>query len=182
MKPLDRALQNIRVRMVRPYITPCSRVLDVGCADGALYRRVGPVERYVGIDPDAPDASPGPNAFFIRDVFPTPRLAATDRFDVIAVTAVLEHIPRDAQPAFAGACADHAASGAHLAITVPAPLVDSILGVLKRGSLLDGMKDAEHYGFDPALTPSVFERHGFRLERHRRFELGLNHLFVFRRQ
>jgi SAM-dependent methyltransferase len=181
MKPLDRALQHIRVRMVRPYITARSHVLDIGCADGALYSKVAPVERYVGIDPDAPDASPAPNVTFIRDVFPTPRLRSSDQFDVITVTAVLEHVPGEAQPAFARACAGHAKPGAHLAITVPAPVVDSILVALKRGSLLDGMKEGEHYGFDPSLTPSLFEPHGFRLERHRRFELGLNHLFVFRR-
>ena len=181
MKPLDRALQNIRVRMVRPYIAAGARVLDIGCADGALYRKIPDLGGYVGVDPDAPDGPAPPNARFIRDMFPTAALSATERFDVITVTAVLEHIPRAAQPAFAGACAQHAVPGGRLAITVPSPIVDTILHVLKRSAVLDGMKEDEHYGFDPAVTPSVFEPHGFVLERHQRFELGLNHLFVFRR-
>lgn len=181
MKPLDRALQRVRVRMVRPFIGPGARVLDVGCADGALYRAVGPLDRYVGVDPDAPSTAPSPNARFIRDVFPTSQLDPAELFDVITATAVLEHIPTGAQAEFARACARHIVPGGHLAITVPAPVVDSILDALKRVSLLDGMKDNEHYGFDPSATPSIFEPHGFRLARRRRFELGLNHLFVFRR-
>jgi trans-aconitate methyltransferase len=181
MKPLDRALQRVRVRMVRPYIAPGARVLDIGCADGALFRAVGRLDRYVGIDPDAPPMPPSANSRFIRDVFPTAQLDPAERFDVITATAVLEHVPHGAQSAFARACATHTVPGGRLAITVPAPLVDTILEALKRVSLLDGMKDEEHYGFNPAMTPSLFEPHGFRLERHSRFELGLNHLFVFRR-
>jgi 2-polyprenyl-3-methyl-5-hydroxy-6-metoxy-1,4-benzoquinol methylase len=181
MKPLDRVLQQVRVRMVRPCIAPGARLLDVGCADGALYRAVGRLERYVGVDPDAPASSPGAHVRFIRDVFPTSQLDPDEPFDVITATAVLEHIPRAAQGDFARACARHAVPGGRLAITVPAPIVDSILGALKRASLLDGMKEDEHYGFDPATTPLIFEPHGFRLEQHKRFEVGLNHLFVFRR-
>ena|SRR5688572_12467508 len=181
MKPLDRALQQMRVRMVSPYIKAGARVLDIGCADGILYRKVAPPDLYVGVDPDAPAAAPSPAVRFIRDVFPTQQLDPAERFDVITVTAVLEHVPRDAQSGFARACARHMMRGGCLAITVPSPIVDSILAFLKGASLLDGMKDEEHYGFDAGMTPAVFEPHGFRLERHSRFELGLNHLFVFRR-
>lgn len=181
MKYLDRALQRIRFRMIAPYIKPATRLLDIGCADGALYGKAEPLDRYVGVDPCAPITALSPNAKFIRDTFPTPQLTPTERFDVIAVTAVLEHVPREAQAAFASACARHSASRGCLAITVPSPAVDSILYLLKGVSLLDGMKDEEHYGFHPETTASIFEPHGFRLERHSRFELGLNHLFVFRR-
>jgi 2-polyprenyl-3-methyl-5-hydroxy-6-metoxy-1,4-benzoquinol methylase len=181
MKALDRALQGIRVRKVRPYIRAGARVLDIGCADGVLSREAGPLNRYVGIDPDAPAAASSANVRFIRDTFPTSQLGPADLFDVITATAVLEHVPRDAQAGFAKACARHVEPGGYLAITVPAPVVDSILALLKSASILDGMKDEQHYGFDPDATPRVFEPHGFRLERHSRFELGLNHLFVFKR-
>jgi 2-polyprenyl-3-methyl-5-hydroxy-6-metoxy-1,4-benzoquinol methylase len=172
----------MRLRMIRRCIPDGARVLDVGCADGSLYREAGPLGCYVGVDPDAPSDRPGANARFIRDVFPTALLDTAARFDVISVAAVLEHVPRGAQPAFAKACAAHLVPDGRLAITVPAPVVDSILGVLKNASLLDGMKEEEHYGFDPSVTPALFEPHGFALERHSRFELGLNHFFVFRRR
>lgn len=180
MKPLDRTLQQIRGRMVRPYVTTRTRLLDIGCADGALFRQLGPIATYVGVDPEAPEAPAGPNARFIHDSFPTQALDPDERFDVIAMTAVLEHVPVRAQPEFARACARHATPGCHLVVTVPSPAVDTILHMLKRVSVADGMRDDQHYGFDPRATPSVFEPAGFRLERHRRFELGLNHLFVFR--
>jgi SAM-dependent methyltransferase len=158
-----------------------ARVLDIGCADGVLYREATPLAWYVGIDPDVSEATPLGNGRFIRDVFPTSSLDAKERFDVIAAIAVLEHVPSEAQRAFAAACATHTVPGGRVIITVPSPLVDSILAVLKRGAILDGMKDEQHYGFDPASTTALFEPHGFRLERHTRFELGLNHLFVFQR-
>jgi 2-polyprenyl-3-methyl-5-hydroxy-6-metoxy-1,4-benzoquinol methylase len=72
MKPLDLVLQRIRVRAVSAYIKPGARLLDVGCADGVLYHAVGPLNAYVGVDPEAPTI-PGP-ARFICDTFPTSKL------------------------------------------------------------------------------------------------------------
>jgi 2-polyprenyl-3-methyl-5-hydroxy-6-metoxy-1,4-benzoquinol methylase len=181
MKRLDLILQHIRVCRVRGFIAAGARVLDIGCADGVLHREIPSLGFYVGIDPDASPATLLENGRFIRDTFPTPELGAAEHFDVITAMAVLEHVSRDAQPAFARACAEHIVPGGRLLITVPSPVVDSIIDVLKRASVLDGMKDEQHYGFDPETTPSLFEPYGFRLEAHSCFELGLNHLFVFRR-
>ncbi len=181
MKRVDRILQTLRVRQVAPYIAPGASVLDVGCADGALLRHVSCLGRYVGVDPDAPLVTVDSRARFIRGTFPTAELAAEDKFDVMTLLAVLEHVPVAAQPAFAQACARQVVPNGRLAITVPSPLVDPILDVLMRLAFLDGMETDQHYGFDPKHTPAVFEPFGFRLERHHRFELGLNHLFVFRR-
>jgi 2-polyprenyl-3-methyl-5-hydroxy-6-metoxy-1,4-benzoquinol methylase len=179
MKHFDRMLQLLRVQRVRPYIKPGARVLDIGCADGALYRSVARLDHYVGIDPDAPTCSTSANVRFIRGTFPTAALDPHEQFDVIAALAVLEHVPRDAHTEFARACAQHMAPGGYLAITVPSPIVDPIISALKSVGLLDGMREDQHYGYDPRTTPSIFERHGLRLDRHARFELGLNHLFVF---
>jgi 2-polyprenyl-3-methyl-5-hydroxy-6-metoxy-1,4-benzoquinol methylase len=181
MKWFDRALQGARLRKITPYISHETRLLDIGCADGALCRRVGQVRRYVGIDPDAPTMELTHNMTFIRDVFPTAVLNEQERFDVVAVTAVLEHIPAERQSGFAHACASCLVRRGRLLITVPSPWVDMLLALLKRAKVLDGMKEDEHYGYDPSRTPGIFEAHGFELERHSRFELGLNHLFVFRR-
>jgi SAM-dependent methyltransferase len=181
MKKLDRLLQHMRVRKVLPLIAPGARVLDIGCADGVLYRNGPRLGRYVGVDPDAPSDGPRDGATFVRGTFPSAALGPEDRFDVITLLAVLEHVPIGAQPAFAGACAAHLVPGGVLAITVPSAAVDRILDVLKALRALDGMETGQHYGFDPATTPAVFLPHGFRLERHETFELGLNHLYVLRR-
>jgi hypothetical protein len=66
-------------------------------------------------------------------------------------------------------------------ITVPSPLVDPILDVLRALRVLDGMETEQHYGFKPSETKRLFGDAGFVLEKHEKFELGLNELFVFRR-
>jgi SAM-dependent methyltransferase len=181
MKWLDRKLQEIRLRSVLPYIGAGARVLDLGCADGILADLIPSMRGYVGIDPDAPEHANSSVRTYVRGHFPSALAPGDEPFDVIVVTAVLEHVPRAEQPAFATACASNLVHGGRLALTVPAPAVDRILAILKRIALVDGMREDEHYGFDPSLTCGLFEASGFRLEHHRRFELGLNHLFVFQR-
>ena len=45
--------------------------------------------------------------------------------------------------------------------------------------MIDGMSVEEHYGFDPARTEAIFAPPDFRLVERRRFQLGLNNLYVF---
>ncbi len=40
----------------------------------------------------------------------------------------------------------------------------------------------EHYGFEPGDTAVIFAGPRFRLLHHSRFQLGLNHLYVFEKQ
>jgi hypothetical protein len=44
------------------------------------------------------------------------------------------------------------------------------------------MHEEQHFGLDPRHVVALFERSGLVLERHARFELGLNHLLVFRKR
>jgi hypothetical protein len=60
-------------------------------------------------------------------------------------------------------------------------MVDRVLDVLIRLRVLDGMHEEEHHGFEASLTPGFFTAAGFELEKARRFQLGLNNLFVFRK-
>jgi len=180
VKRLDRILQRLRIAQAVPWARPGARVLDIGCAGGELYGCVPGVKQYVGVDPDAPEPFAA-NVRFVRDVFPTPAIDPAERFDLVTALAVLEHVPADVQPEFARACAHCLAPGGRLAITVPSAFVDVILAGLQRLRLVDGMHAEQHFGYDPGRTPDLFASPGLALLRRRRFELGLNHLFVFER-
>ncbi|HSS62417.1 MAG TPA: hypothetical protein VLK30_13265, partial [Candidatus Limnocylindrales bacterium] len=117
---------------------------------------------------------------YVQGSFPT-AMPAGEPFDVVAALAILEHIPGQDQAAFAAGCANQMRFGGRLVITVPSSRVDDILRVLKTLRVVDGMHEEQHYGFDPAKAIAMFEQAGLVLERHSLFEIGLNHLLVFRK-
>ncbi|HVR88235.1 MAG TPA: class I SAM-dependent methyltransferase [Candidatus Limnocylindria bacterium] len=181
MKLLDRALQRRRIAVAASWIPRESRVLDVGCADGALFELLRDrVAGGVGIDPQATPAAARGGVRLLRGMFPAD--APDERFDAITMLAVLEHLPASSHAATGEAAARLLRPGGRLVITVPEPAVDRIVDVLTRFGLADGMSLAEHHGFQTQDTPGIFEPHGFRLLTHRRFQLGLNNLFVFERR
>lgn len=179
MTLLDRFLQRWRIRRAVEHLPRRARILDVGAGDGILLRMVAATNS-VGIDPTLPDHSTQDFGTLVRGMFPVD-LPDAAPFDAITLLAVLEHIPRDAQDAFALACARHLREGGRVVVTVPSPHVDRILAVLMTLRLVDGMSVDQHYGFDATETRGLFERAGLRLLRHERFQLGLNHLYVFER-
>lgn len=166
--------------MILPFIAEGARVLDIGSADGALLAIAPRLADYVGIDPTLERSTKISRGMLIKGSFPDD-LPSKSTYDAITVLAVLEHIPTNQQRAFATSCAQRLNPGGHLLITVPSPRVDTILAMLKMMRLVDGMSLEEHYGFDVRGVPSIFAELGLRLLHHRKFQLGLNNLFVFRK-
>jgi 2-polyprenyl-3-methyl-5-hydroxy-6-metoxy-1,4-benzoquinol methylase len=180
MKWLDYWLQSERTRRVVPYVDQGARVLDIACADGALFRVLdGRAASGVGIDLDPVPAST-PKFTYVQGSFPAD-LPPGEPFDIAAALAVVEHISQADHPSFAEGCAGALRRGGRLIVTVPSSRVDSILHVLKAVRLVDAMHEEQHYGFDPRDAIAMFEQAGFVLEHQTRFELGLNHLLVFRK-
>ena len=179
MKSVDRILQRWRNAKARPYIAPRARVLDIGCADGALFQQFHAViGEGVGIDPTLDRPVDGEKYRLIPGWFPDD-LPDERRFDVITMLAVLEHVPAAYQSRWAEACARLLADGGHLVITVPSPSADGILRVLQSLRLIDGMSLEQHYGFDPRTAPSIFCVDGLALVKFEKFQLGYNNLLVF---
>lgn len=182
MNAVDRAIRNFRISQAIRYVRPGSRVLDIGCHDGELFRRIGPALRSgLGLDPELAGPLDGPGYELKPGSFPKDFPGTDAPFDVITMLAVLEHIPSEELAHLADACFALLVSGGRLIATVPSHLVDPLLDILGRLRIIDGMQAHEHHGFDPGQTVPIMERAGFVLIVHRRFQFGLNNLFVFER-
>jgi ubiquinone/menaquinone biosynthesis C-methylase UbiE len=179
MRFLDRILQNWRARVARRWIPQGASVLDIGCHQGEFLRSLGDtIGPSVGLDPlAAPENCPGHR--LVPTAFAEPLNLPDASFDAVVMLATLEHI-RDKAP-LGRECFRLLRPNGRIIITVPSPRVDQIIALLCRLHLADGMSLEEHHGFDPATTPQIFMQHGFVLEYWRRFQLGLNYLFVLRK-
>src|SRR3982751_973194 len=101
MTPLDRFIQSARINKVRKHVRFGARVLDVGCAEGELFRRLDDqIGEGVGIDPDLRESVERPKYRLIPGHFPDD-MPDTESFDAITMLAVLEHVPADVLPRFA---------------------------------------------------------------------------------
>jgi len=179
MKWIDRTLQRWRIRQSLRWLGDDVSVIDVGAHEGELFNALGPrLRRGYGIEPLARLPRETARYTLQPGLFPARRPATAD-WDAITMLAVLEHIPRDQHAALANACHELLRVGGRVIITVPSRSVDPILVVLRKLRLIDGMSLDEHFGFDATETPTVFAAPRFKLLHYGRFQLGLNHLFVF---
>jgi 2-polyprenyl-3-methyl-5-hydroxy-6-metoxy-1,4-benzoquinol methylase len=179
MRKLDLLLQRARISQAARFVGDDARVLDIGCADGMLFERLG--VSGVGIDPALEETISKPRYRLVPGRFPEDLDHAAGQFDCVIALAVLEHIPASSHEALGEACCRALRPGGRLILTVPSPAVDRILRALRALRLIDGMALEEHFGFEPAGVPTLFSATGFELVSHRHFQLRLNNLFVFER-
>jgi 2-polyprenyl-3-methyl-5-hydroxy-6-metoxy-1,4-benzoquinol methylase len=179
VKALDRELQRQRIRRALPFIRPGSSVVDVGCHDGAFLDAARDrVSSGIGVDVHEPESWIGDP--FELHVGRLPDLVGGGRtFDAIVALAVVEHLSRGELQAWSEAVPALLGPGGRLVITTPSPAVDKLLDLLITLRLLDGMDADAHHGFDPREVPGVFRSGPMELVVSARFQLGLNHLFVF---
>jgi 2-polyprenyl-3-methyl-5-hydroxy-6-metoxy-1,4-benzoquinol methylase len=179
VKSLDVYLRNVRIAKARRYTRPNDVVLDIGCADGAMFEQWRGLIKYgVGVEPTLTETR-RTDLYELRPGFFPDALDPGQTFDVVTMLAVLEHIQPEEQAKLAEALYRRLNPGGRVVITVPSPKVDDILHVLDRLHLIDGMEMHEHYGFEPADTERLFQPPHFRLVKKQRFQLGLNNLYVF---
>jgi SAM-dependent methyltransferase len=182
VKALDRHLQRRRIAVASRWVPAGARVLDVGCADGSLLRSVCAAGGSgVGLDPVVPTSWVGGACELRIGLFPDAIHVDDGPFDVITALAVFEHVEPHDHRRWVEACRDLLAPAGRLIITVPSAAVDPILDVLRAVRLVDGMALKEHHGFRARDTSGIFTGEWFTVRHHRRFQLGLNNLYVIER-
>jgi 2-polyprenyl-3-methyl-5-hydroxy-6-metoxy-1,4-benzoquinol methylase len=184
MKRTDEYLQRVRIRKAAPFICEGDRILDIGSGEGPLFKYLKKKRmRFsgTGLDPEITDEIRTPDFEVLKHRFPHDSILGR-RFNVITALAVLEHIPQEQLIQFANDCSQFLENEGLMVITVPSPLVDHILKVLIKLRILDGMEVDQHHGYDTGQTIPLFQSNGFVLLRHRKFQFGLNNLFVFQKK
>ncbi|MFI5155828.1 MAG: class I SAM-dependent methyltransferase [Chitinophagales bacterium] len=183
MKRLDYYLQKARIKQIAPFIIDGQQILDIGSAGGGMFRWLSDQKidfSGIGIEPEIPTEIEKSGYKILKAKFPSSRITGR-QFDVITALAVLEHVPVQQLKEFAAACNQHLKPGGLLLITVPSRLVDFIIKPLIWLGLMDGNRVDQHYGYDSALTIPLFSGEGFELKKHSTFQMGLNNLYVFRK-
>jgi 2-polyprenyl-3-methyl-5-hydroxy-6-metoxy-1,4-benzoquinol methylase len=176
---VDRLLQRRRIAVARNHIPVFGHVLDVGCADGALFRMLR--DRNVsgiGIDHDLHKTRRFNGFTLIPGSFPDD-VPVGPMFDAITMLAVVEHVPENELTRWPHECLSRLRMGGRLIVTVPAAAADRLLIPLQKLGLIHGMSLETHHGFSPARVPEIFSVDGLKPVARRRFEFGFNNLFVF---
>ena len=173
----DYFIQRWRMSVAKPWVPKGSRILDVGCFQGEFLEYLGGnISPSVGIDPLIKKDSIGQHEIFqisLDKNSPFPEHS----FDVVSLLAVIEHIENKA--IVAKEAKRLLRSGGRVVITVPSPFVDVILEILIFLRLVDGMSLEEHHDFSPDELLEIFIAEGFSLLARKKFQMGLNNLFVF---
>jgi len=181
LKTVDCIIQYWRIAKVRRYIPKGARVLDVGCADGALFRQLRQrIRSGVGVDHALARSVANANFKLVAGSLSDELVAGGD-FDIVTLLAVVEHLREEVIPELRDRCVRALKPGGLLLITVPSTQVDHILHLLTALHLIAGMSLHEHHGFDPADVPKWFGGAGLMFMESRTFQMGLNNLFVFKR-
>ena len=176
-KKLDKLLESMRFAKAKSYIARGAHLLDVGSGDGSFLRKLnGHVASAVGIDPILTVPVDLEGFRLIPGHFPGD-FVYSGKFDVITMLATIEHIPMEKLTVVAEACWKYVNPDGKVIITVPHPIVDKILEILKSFRLINGLSLDEHYGFNPQELPIFFNH--WTLLKKERWQLGCNYLFVF---
>ena len=102
-----------------------------------------------------------------------------DSIDIICMLAVFEHLGEQREKVI-GECCGLLKKGGKLILTAPHPWVDHILRYLKFCRIVEGMSLEQHDSCShEALVSSCINSDDFKIVKHKKFQLGLNNLYVF---
>ena len=181
MKYLDRFLRNWRVAKAMEFVpNSMNSVFDIGCGDGYLLTKLALVtERQDAIDPRVSIQKVSKNSTLMEGFFPAdvPSEFKGGQYDAIFALAVFEHLTELDLNEAANVIHDMLTPSGRLIVTVPHPIVDIILDVLRLFRLVEAETLEEHHGFVPAQLPVYLSSH-LKLVTHKKFQFGLNNVYV----
>ncbi|WP_338409182.1 methyltransferase domain-containing protein [uncultured Flavobacterium sp.] len=179
MKKIDYILQKERIRQAKKHIIGLS-ILDIGCHNGELFKNILKTKKITGdgIDNVLKEKIVTNNYTLHPGYFPQD-FEISKKYNAITLLAVLEHIPINQIATYPKLFSDLLYPKGRVIITIPTKKVDSILNVLLFFKLIHGMDLEHHQDFDREEVKTIFTKNGFDLIVEKRFELGLNILYVF---
>jgi len=187
VKALDRALRRYRTRVALRELPSSPRaVFDIGCDDGYLLASIGDDHtRRDGCDPVVSPSAERIGDTVLKGFFPEVVIESAPfyepgDYDALTALAVFEHFEAEHFHQASPVLAEMLSDSGRLVATVPHPFVDTILHVLMFLRVIDGQEAHQHHGFDPRTLADHLP--DLRLVKRRRFQLGLNYLFVFERR
>ena len=181
MKTFDYILRNWRYHVVKPYVPESCRILDIGGFDGSFLMKVySRIEKGVCIDPFIEEIN-DKKLEFIKYRISNKIPFASSSFDVVTMLAVFEHMSSFREPITSEISRILTDNGL-VVLTIPSTAVDHILKVLLKMRLIDGMSLEEHDHLEAEKVIKIFQKHGFLMKHWKKFQFGLNNLFVFKKQ
>jgi 2-polyprenyl-3-methyl-5-hydroxy-6-metoxy-1,4-benzoquinol methylase len=182
MKKIDYILQNERIRQAKKHLVGNS-ILDIGCHNGELFEFVLKKKNITGdgIDGVLTEVITKENYTLFPGYFPQD-FPIKKQYNNITFLAVLEHIPIDEIRKYPNILNEYLQAKGRVIITIPSKNVDYILRVLLFFKMIDGMDIEHHQDIDRDKLKNIFTENGFDLIVEKRFELGLNILFVFEKK
>jgi SAM-dependent methyltransferase len=158
------------------------RVLDLGCGDASTLAFLNETNQYVGVDRDLDYVSEEKRrlkqAQFLQADLNTEMKKIKGTFDAILFLAVLEHL--DLTKSLKENIVAKMKKGGLLYVATPHPLAKKIHDAGSRLSLFNRIDNKEHKNMFDKKRLSLFFK-DLELVSYRKFEFGLNQLFVFKR-
>lgn len=179
MKKLDFIIQSQRIKQAEKYIGNGS-LLDIGCHNGELFDHLlkKKLIQGDGIDPVLVKKITSKYYTLFPGYFPDD-FKPVRRYDAITLLAVLEHIPIENIQAYPEIFSNYLKPGGRVIVTIPSRKVDFILKILLFFKLIKGMDLKHHQDYERALIKDIFIKGGYGILAEKKFELGLNLLYVF---
>jgi len=179
MKKLDKYIQLQRIKKAADYIRG-NTVLDIGCHHGELFEYILKYKSITGdgIDPVLNHISNKESYSLYPGYFPAD-LPVQKQYECITLLAVLEHIPIKTIETFPSLFKKYLRPKGRVIITIPSKSLDYILNVLLFFRLIKGMDLEHHQDFERNEIKRIFLNQGYSLISEKKFELGLNNLYVF---